>query len=160
MPANSAAAVMAHRENAGARDLTLFDIFKLEHKYNLAAHRSHSSHGSHGSHRSSSGGGYSTPRAPVVPPPSRNFRSTPPQSILPSPPAATKVLPGNSAKFKSIVMQVQTGLYAFGYYTGAIDGQFGPELRAALTKFQKLWSMNVTGTITPEVLNALGIKAE
>jgi len=81
-------------------------------------------------------------------------------AFQPSSSAALKLLPGISAEFRSIVIQVQTGLHAFGYYTGAFDGQFGSEMRVALIKFQELWGLNVTGTITPEVLDALAIKAE
>jgi len=123
----------------------------LDHKYYLAAHRSHQSHGSHRSHRSSSGGGYTVPRS----------NSTPPSSVLPSAPrSAPSTLPGNSAKFKEIVMQVQLALQAFGYYSGTIDGVIGSQSKAALMSFQKDYGLSVTGTITPEVLNAFGIQAQ
>ncbi|WP_428699351.1 His-Xaa-Ser repeat protein HxsA [Stappia sp.] len=153
---------------------SLFEKFQLNHIYTLAAHRSHSSHRSHGSHRSSSGGGYTLPRvtppvrsftsppvqAPMVPNTSRNRSSTPPTSVLPSPPAAAlKTLPGNSQKFQQIVTQVQLALLAYGYYTGAIDGIIGPESKAALSKMQTDYGLKVTGTITPEVLDALRITA-
>lgn len=160
---------------------SLFERFRLHHLYSLAAHRSHSSHGSHGSHRSSSGGGYVAPRAvprvrtappvrlynppqvvtPAIPDSSRNQTSTPPASVLPSPPAAaTKTLPGNSERFRRIVEEVQFALLAFGYYTGAIDGVLGPESKAALSKMQADYGLKVTGTITPEVLDALKIVAQ
>lgn len=144
---------------------SLLKIFRLEHKYTLAKHSSHSSHGSHGSHgshRSSSGGGtYTPPPPPPPPPPSRNNDSTPPSTVLPSSPAiAPQILPGNSEKFRAIVRQVQTGLYVYGYYTGAIDGIVGPQTRTAISQFQKAYGQQVTGTITPEVLDALGIVAQ
>ena len=59
--------------------------------------------------------------------------------------------------FVAIVRRVQTGLKAFGYYAGAIDGQVGAETRAALMKMQSDYSLKETGTITPEVLRALSI---
>lgn len=155
---------------------TLFQAFKLQHVFTLAGHRSHSSHSSHGSHRSSSGGSvyrapvYSAPTptytpstpsysAPVYSPPSSD--STSPATILPSSPdAALKVLPGNSDKFLEIAKQVQLALYSWGYYSGEIDGIVGPATRTAISALQSDWSLNVTGTITPEVLDALKIVAE
>ena len=98
---------------------------------------------------------------PAVPDTSRNKTSTPPSSVLPSPPAAaTKTLPGNSEKFRKIVEEVQFALFAFGYYTGVIDGILGPESKAALSKMQADYGLKVTGTITPEVLDALKIVAQ
>ena len=142
------------RPEAGAP--SLFEAFRLQHVYNLAAHRSHSSHASHSSHRSSSGGTYSTP----APSPSIS-NSTSPGTILPSSPgAAIKALPGNSNKFMEITRQVQFALYSWGYYSGIIDGIVGPETRAAISSLQVDWNLKVTGTITPEVLDALKIVAD
>ncbi|EPX76425.1 peptidoglycan-binding protein [Salipiger mucosus] len=137
---------------------SLFQILRGEHSYALAGHRSHSSHGSHGSHRSSSGGGYSGGGSYRPSPPSSN--STPPSYVLPRAPQAPKTLPGNSAAFTAIVKRVQTALYTYGYYTGAIDGIVGTGTKTALSKFQKDWDLKITGTITPEVLDALNIVAK
>lgn len=160
----------------------LIDTLRIPHRYNLAAHRSHSSHGSHRSHRSSSGGGYRVP-SPAVPlitaPPSRNRQSTPPSSVLPSTPAIVPkpnsptfetraspetqklpALPGHTEKFQGILKRVQASLYVFGYYTGEVDGKMGPETRSAISKYQNDYKMPVTGTVTPEVLNAFGIIAQ
>lgn len=157
-------------KNETLADPPMIDVLRLEHQYNLAAHRSHSSHSSH---RSGSGGGHrshrssSSPAVPYTPPaspprePSRNYQSTPPSSVLPkSPSTAPKTLPGNSPKFAEIVKQIQASLFLKGYYTGAIDGVVGPQTRAAISKFQKDSSLSITGTITTEVLNALGIAAK
>jgi His-Xaa-Ser repeat protein HxsA len=147
---------------------TLFQAFKLQHVYLLAGHRSHSSHASHSSHRSSSGGSvyrapvYTAPATPATPlytPPASD--STAPATILPSSPdAALKTLPGNSDKFVEIAKQVQLALYSWGYYSGVIDGVVGPATRTAISTMQADWNLKVTGTITPEVLNALKIVAE
>ena len=130
---------------------------RLSHSYILAGHRSHSSHRSHGSHRSHSSGsssGYSTY-------PSRNTNSTPPSSVLPSSPsAAPKTLPGNSDKFRKVVVQVQTALFVRDYYSGGIDGIIGPETKSAISRYQKDANLSITGTVTPELLDALGILAE
>lgn len=165
---------------------TLLERFRLQHKYTLAGHRSHSSHSSHSSHRSSSGGGYSTPRyyepAPTYSAPPTPSYSTPsprspasPNSLYDAPTsspsfrrtyapqdttAPAKVLPGNSDKFKRIVMQVQTALAAFGYYSGTIDGRVGPSTRTALSAMQSDYGLKITGTVTPQTLDALRIVAE
>ena len=157
--------------------------FAQEHRFLLAQHRSHSSHASHSSHRSGSSGRTRAPvytppapRAPrVTPTPSprntpapsnRNDRSTPPSSILPSSPA-TAPQPFYSAdsgpsrsQVEEVVRKVQIGLMAYGYYDGKLDGMVGPKTRAALTRFQGDFNLNVTGTITPEVLDAFKIVAQ
>jgi His-Xaa-Ser repeat protein HxsA len=69
-------------------------------------------------------------------------------------------LPGNSDKFKRIVMQVQAALIAYGYYTGAVDGIVGPGTKKALQQLQADYGLKVTGTITPELLTSLRIVAE
>lgn len=147
---------------------TLHDAFTLDHKFTLAQHRSHSSHRSHGSHRSSSGGGGgyrpATPRSPPPPPPPRprpdTSDSTAPSSILPRTSEPARPLTGRSQRFNEILSRVQAALYAYGYYHGTIDGVYGPQTRAAITAFQSERRLPVTGTVTPEVLNALGITAE
>ena len=152
---------------------SLFDVLRLDHAFTMAQHRSHSSHGSHrsssgggghsshASHRSSTTGGRPAPAPRVYSPPAtRNQDSTPPSTVLPSSPAtAPKVLPGDTAKFKDIVRQVQIGLMTRGYYSGAIDGLVGPETRASLIRFQTDYKLSVTGTVTPEVLDAFGVAA-
>ena len=54
---------------------------------------------------------------------------------------------------------MQLALYAYGYYTGQIDGIVGSGTRAALSKMQSDYGLKVTGTVTPEVLDALVIAA-
>lgn len=147
---------------------SLIEVFRGEHSFDLAGHRSHSSHSSH---RSSSGGGgghssHSSHRssasapAPRSTPSSRNNNSTPPSNVLPSSPAtAPKTLKGNTSQFKEIVRQVQIALATRNYYYGAVDGLYGPETRAALVRFQSDSGLEVTGTITQGTLDALAIVA-
>lgn len=163
---------------------TLFDIFKQGHLVTLAEHRSHRSHRSHSSHRSGSGGHYShtshrsstggsyggpyTPPAyetpePVTPPPPRRIlplRSAQPGEATPPPADTLPTLSGRTERFKSIVKRVQIALLAQGYYQGAIDGIVGPGMRAAIRKFQGARNLQVTGTITTEVLDALRVSSE
>ena len=60
-------------------------------------------------------------------------------------------------KFKDVVRVLQLALQTYGYYTGAIDGAVGPDTSAAISKMQADYGLKVTGTVTPEVLNALKI---
>jgi len=50
---------------------------------------------------------------------------------------------------------MQRDLRRLGYYCGAIDGVFSPELSDAIARMQKHYSMTVTGTLTFEVRRAL-----
>lgn len=165
-PSGHSAAAVPNLSRIDSDPTPMFDVFRQAHKYTLAGHSSHASHGSHSSHRSSSSGGYTAPRTATptplyTPRTNRNTTSTPPTSILPSPPAAAaKILPGNSATFQRIAIQVQTALKAYGYYNGAIDGIIGAGSKSALSRFQADYGLKVTGTITPEVLDAFGIAAK
>ena len=151
--------------------------FAQDHRFLLAQHRSHSSHASHGSHRSGASGRSPAPvytprpipkprtQPAPAPTPSRNDRSNPPSSILPSSPAtAPQGLFSNSSPSRSqiedVVRRVQIGLMAYGYYDGKIDGLVGPNTRAALKRFQTDFKLSVTGTITPGVLDAFKISAQ
>lgn len=149
--------------------------FAQEHRIILAGHRSHSSHASHSSHRSGSSGRVRSPvytpppprkpttrpaPTPTPTPAPRNERSTPPSSILPSSPAIapqTFYSEPSARQIRDIVMRVQLSLKAYGYYDGDIDGTVGPKTRDALKRFQTDYGLKVTGTITPEVLDAFKI---
>jgi His-Xaa-Ser repeat protein HxsA len=73
-------------------------------------------------------------------------------------PAPIPLLP-SSDKAKLLIMKVQTDLRLFGYANVPIDGAIGPETREALREFQTDWGLIVTGTITLQVLDAMGIPA-
>ena len=135
---------------------SLFKRFSLDHTFILAGHSSHSSHSSHASHRSGSGGGYGLPAYDRTP------TYTPAPLYTPPPVAAAKPRPlsGRTELFTSIVRRVQLGLQAYGYYRGVVDGVVGDSTRDALRRFQGEFKLHVTGTITPEVLDALRIVAE
>lgn len=162
LPVNSADAssVVVPQPNLENLNNEFTERLKLEHKYTLAGHRSHASHSSHASHRSSSSGGFtsSKPVAPVQP----RSNSTSPRTVLPSLPNAQKAvpLPGNSDKFKLIVMRVQLALISYGYYNGQLDGIIGKQSSAALSRFQSDHGLSITGTVTPEVLDAFGITVQ
>jgi His-Xaa-Ser repeat protein HxsA len=84
--------------------------------------------------------------------------------LLPRPPAATnqtpKTLTGRSTLFKTIVMHVQVALMGQGLFDGPIDGSVGPKTRAALRVFQESHGLTVTGSITPQTLDALHVPSQ
>ncbi len=53
------------------------------------------------------------------------------------------------------VGSMQTALRRLGYYCGPIDGVFSTEVADAIARFQKNYSMRVTGTLTDPVRRAL-----
>jgi len=57
------------------------------------------------------------------------------------------------------VRNVQTELKNQGFYYGDVDGQSGPEMTSALRRYQIRNGLEVTGTLTPETLSAMGMVA-
>jgi Putative peptidoglycan binding domain len=55
------------------------------------------------------------------------------------------------------VTAVQTDLKKLGYYRGTIDGLFGRDTRDALARYQTDHHLAVTGTLTTETLQSLGV---
>ena len=55
------------------------------------------------------------------------------------------------------VQAVQTQLAQLGYYTGPLDGIFGPATRDAVAKYQIANQLNVTGSLSPDTLQSLGL---
>lgn len=150
----------------------LYQSLNREHTFTLAQHQSHASHASHGSHVSH--------RSYYKPPPvddditlrettgvdlasSRNDRSTPSVSVLPSSPAISKklkTLKGNSPSFERIVTQSQLALLARGYGVGVVHGKLDASTRASIFKFQSKNGFAPDGKLTPEVLTALNVSAQ
>lgn len=151
-----AAAVPApvERENTLKSSTGLFTVFSAQKEMKTAQHRSHQSHSSH---RSSSGGSRSYKPTPKPAPVPKRSDSTPPSSILPQNSLAPTAGLTPAEAFTEKVKRVQSGLKAYGYYNGVVDGVVGPDTKAALSKFQKDFDLTVTGTITPDVLTAFGI---
>jgi Putative peptidoglycan binding domain len=63
------------------------------------------------------------------------------------------IAPADSAT----VQAVQTDLARLGYYNGSIDGVFGPSTRDAVAKYQTAKQLNVTGSLSPDTLQSLGL---
>ena len=55
------------------------------------------------------------------------------------------------------VQAVQTQLTQQGYYTGPVDGIFGAATRDAVAKYQIAKQLNVTGSLSPDTLQSLGL---
>jgi Putative peptidoglycan binding domain len=55
------------------------------------------------------------------------------------------------------VQAVQTRLNQLGYYSGAVDGIFGPTTRDAVAKYQIANQLSVTGSLSPDTLQSLGL---
>ncbi|HEX8490199.1 MAG TPA: peptidoglycan-binding domain-containing protein [Chthoniobacterales bacterium] len=58
----------------------------------------------------------------------------------------------------SNVSQIQSALSREGYYSGAIDGNLGPETRNALRRYQRDRGLSVTGRVDRATINALGLR--
>jgi len=56
------------------------------------------------------------------------------------------------------VTAVQTDLAKLGYYRGAIDGLFGRDTRDAVARYQSDQNVRITGTLTTQTLQSLGVK--
>lgn len=55
------------------------------------------------------------------------------------------------------VSDVQYDLEQLGYYNGPIDGVFGPDTRTALTRYQIDHQLQVTGSLSADTLQSLGL---
>ena len=55
------------------------------------------------------------------------------------------------------VQAVQTQLFNLGYYSGSIDGIFGPTTRDAVAKYQIANHLTVTGSLSPDTIQSLGL---
>ncbi|PYL92717.1 MAG: hypothetical protein DMF14_02850 [Verrucomicrobia bacterium] len=52
---------------------------------------------------------------------------------------------------------VQKQLAQLGYYSGPIDGIYGPLVRDAVAKYQIAMHQDVTGSLSPETLRSFGL---
>ena len=55
------------------------------------------------------------------------------------------------------VQATQMELTELGYYNGPVDGVFGPTTRDAVARYQTTKQLNVTGSLSPDTLQSLGI---
>ena len=55
------------------------------------------------------------------------------------------------------VEAIQEELAQQGYYNGPVDGIFGPTTRDAVAKYQTANQLNVTGSLSPDTMQSLGL---
>jgi len=55
------------------------------------------------------------------------------------------------------VEATQERLAQLGYYNGPVDGVFGPTTRDAVANYQIANQLNVTGSLSPDTLQSLGL---
>jgi hypothetical protein len=67
--------------------------------------------------------------------------------------ASYDIAPADSATIQA----VQRQLLSLGYYNGSIDGVFGPSTRDAVAKYQIANHLNVTGSLSPDTIQSLGV---
>jgi hypothetical protein len=66
--------------------------------------------------------------------------------------------PANGAPVADTTVQaVQTELTQLGYYNGPVDAIFGPATRDAVAKYQIDKQLDVTGSLSPDTLQSLGL---
>ena len=65
---------------------------------------------------------------------------------------------GQHAAARARLRQVQERLQAAGFAPGPLDGQLGPQTRAALRRYQQRKGLRVTGNPDPQTLKALRIR--
>ncbi|HCX11500.1 MAG TPA: hypothetical protein DHU81_14410, partial [Hyphomonas sp.] len=63
---------------------------------------------------------------------------------------------GNAAQVRA----TQQALTVLGYNIGSADGALGPDTATAIRDYQTAQSLNVTGTITPELIESLNARAK
>ncbi len=59
----------------------------------------------------------------------------------------------------TVVREIQTRLQKWGYYTGKVDGMYGPKTTAAMKLFQRKNGLTVDGVAGARTMQALGLPA-
>ena len=69
-------------------------------------------------------------------------------------------IPGSPEQSAATVADVQDQLKSAGFYHGQIDGVLGPETRHALVRYQSAKGLRVTGSLTAETQQSLGLAGQ
>lgn len=80
------------------------------------------------------------------------FTSNPLETDNTPSPTTILIRTGNAGEH---VKKIQLRLLELGFYTGNLDGQFGPETKNAIIWFQQQHNINSDGIIGPESYNTL-----
>ena len=81
----------------------------------------------------------------LTPSPSPIYGNTLAETPEPDAPTAAPVLKNGSSG--EAVLQAQQRLQALGYYTGSLDGQYGPGTASAVTAFQQQHGLDADGKL-------------
>lgn len=95
----------------------------------------------------------SPPPPPAIPPPAASAApATPAVSTAPAapPPPTRQMMADEEQMSEQDRRLVQVKLATLGYYIGRIDGNFGPETRAAIRRYQFEIKVEMTGRLTAE----------
>jgi len=74
--------------------------------------------------------------------------------------AAVNAKHNNGGKGTTATMHIQTDLATLGYYTGHIDGVYGPQTVASVKAFQKANGLPVDGIVGPDTLTSLEMQVK
>jgi peptidoglycan hydrolase-like protein with peptidoglycan-binding domain len=58
---------------------------------------------------------------------------------------------------KEAIRAVQSRLHQLGFYSGRVDGIWGPSMQGALQRFQQGRGLQATGQLNPATVTALGL---
>jgi peptidoglycan hydrolase-like protein with peptidoglycan-binding domain len=99
------------------------------------------------------------PAAPAAPPasstPPAATPATPPTSMAVAPSTPPASLPAEAELSGANRRQIQEALRRLDYYTGPVDGIFGPLTRAAIRRFQREIGADATGYLKADEANRL-----
>lgn len=76
-------------------------------------------------------------------------------AVTPDPSSPTLPPPMRNGSTGQRVTELQTRLYELGYYSGAIDGQYGNETKNAVLAFQQANNLDTDGIAGAETCDAL-----
>jgi hypothetical protein len=107
-----------------------------------------------------SGGSKHPPTSPTTAPTVTTTPTTPTTTATTTTPSTPSALRAPASTLKpgdqgAQVKLLQRALARLGYATGAVDGDYGPSTKAALTRFQTAAKLTADGVLGPQTLQAL-----
>lgn len=72
---------------------------------------------------------------------------------------ALAVFASSAVLADDVILSAQKKLRGLGFYEGAMDGTYGSQTAAAIRRYQLAENLKVTGDLTPQTLQRLGLSA-